>query len=88
MLYILWRHLQYYLVHCKPVDPDISLGVPGIDRAGPRRLQGELLWDFSCYLACTISVISFEVECVLKSLHNFIILHPAHAFTHSVLATP
>ena len=41
MLYILWRHLQYYLVHCKPVDPDISLGVQGIDRSGPRRLQGK-----------------------------------------------
>ena len=42
MLYILWRHLQYYLIHCKPVDPDISLGVPGIDRSGLRRLQGKL----------------------------------------------
>ena len=45
MLYILWRHLQYYLVHCKPVDPDISLGVPGIDRSGLRRLQGEVTWN-------------------------------------------
>ena len=40
LLFILWRHLQYYLIHCKPVDPDISLGVPGMDRSGLRRLQG------------------------------------------------
>ena len=61
MLYILWRHLQYYLVHCKPVDPDLSLGVPSIDGSGLRRLQGEVVWNvlvrfFVWPMHCVISV--------------------------------
>ena len=66
MLYILWRHLQYYLVHCKPVDPDISLGVPGIDRSGLRRLQGEVVWNV------LDKFIIWPMHCVI-SVHDIVL---------------
>ena len=40
-MYILWRHLQFYLVHCRPVDVDSSLGVAGVGRTAMRRMQGK-----------------------------------------------
>lgn len=41
LLYVLWSHLQFYLVYCKPIDPDSDLGVPGMaGMTGMRRMQG------------------------------------------------
>ena len=40
LLYILWCHLQFYLVHCKPVDMEGNLGVVGAGRPPMRRMQG------------------------------------------------
>ena len=40
LLYILWCHLQFYLVHCKPVDMEGNLGVAGAGRPPMRRMQG------------------------------------------------
>ena len=40
-MYILWRHLQFYLVHCRPADMDSSLGVAGVGRTAMRRMQGK-----------------------------------------------
>lgn len=43
LLYILWRHLQFYLVHCRPMKLSNEYGVKGMtDPRDPtmRRLQG------------------------------------------------
>ncbi|XP_064397234.1 nuclear pore complex protein Nup205-like isoform X2 [Halichondria panicea] len=52
LLYLLWRHLQYYLVHCKPVTSDPQM--VGMARSSMRRLQeygatqsGDLTFDLS-----------------------------------------
>ena len=40
-LYILWRHLSFYLEQCKPVDMEPDLVLPGLtSRPAMRRLQG------------------------------------------------
>ena len=41
LLYLLWRHLTYYMVHCKPVDPELTLGISGISHTSMRRMQGK-----------------------------------------------
>ena len=41
LLYVLWRHLRFYLVYCKPTDVGGDLGLPGVGRVGMRRMQGE-----------------------------------------------
>ena len=40
-LYLIWRHLQFYLVHCKPSDFAEGLIFKGIQSGGMRRLGGE-----------------------------------------------
>ena len=44
LLYVLWRHLQFYLVHCKPVGGATELGVGGVSFSKPamRSLGGQL----------------------------------------------
>ena len=44
LLYILWRHLQFYLVHCKPMGGARELGMGGASLSKPRmrKLHGQL----------------------------------------------
>ena len=40
LLFLLWRHLQYYLLHCTPVDPEPNFMLTGINQTPMRKLQG------------------------------------------------
>ena len=42
LIYILWRHLQFYLVHCKPVGGSSDLGLvgAGVGKPSMRNLHG------------------------------------------------
>ena len=42
LLYVLWRHLQFYLMHCKPVGGARGMGVGGASFTRPtmRRIDG------------------------------------------------
>ena len=42
LLYVLWRHLQFYLMHCKPVGGARAMGVGGASFTRPtmRRIDG------------------------------------------------
>ena len=52
LLYVLWRHLQFYLVHCKPVGGATELGVGGVSFSKPamRRLGGQSYLSPSLFL--------------------------------------
>ena len=41
ILYLVWRHLQFYLVLCKPSDFAEELIFKGLRGGGMRRLGGE-----------------------------------------------
>ena len=48
-LYILWRHLSFYLEQCKPVDMEPDLVLPGLtSRPAMRRLQGVNGMSWAC----------------------------------------
>ena len=48
-LYILWRHLSFYLEQCKPVDLEPDLVLPGLtSRPAMRRLQGVNGMSWAC----------------------------------------
>uniref|UniRef100_A0A8D1CGS2 Nucleoporin 205 n=1 Tax=Sus scrofa TaxID=9823 RepID=A0A8D1CGS2_PIG len=56
-LFILWRHLEYYLLHCTPTDSQESL-FASRTLFKSRRLQGKLflgvlgaIWSTTCYTA-------------------------------------
>lgn len=43
LLYILWRHLQFYLVHCRPMKLSNEFGIKGMSDPHDltmRKLQG------------------------------------------------
>uniref|UniRef100_A0A672ZRI4 Nucleoporin 205 n=1 Tax=Sphaeramia orbicularis TaxID=375764 RepID=A0A672ZRI4_9TELE len=42
-LFVLWRHLEYYLLHCTPADPKDSL-LPGAGLYRSRLTDGEINW--------------------------------------------
>lgn len=39
-LFILWRHLEFYLIHCVPADQGTSLFQLNVRKQRLRRLQG------------------------------------------------
>ena len=55
MLYLLWRHIQFYLEHCKPVGGAKDLGVGGVTFARPamRRIVGKHIQYTTQFLCIT-----------------------------------
>ena len=42
VLYILWRHIEYYYIHCVPSEEDaFELDIPRTPSVRARRLQGK-----------------------------------------------
>uniref|UniRef100_A0A672H1J2 Nucleoporin 205 n=1 Tax=Salarias fasciatus TaxID=181472 RepID=A0A672H1J2_SALFA len=61
-LFVLWRHLEYYLLHCTPSDPKDSL-LPGASLYRSRLANGESC----CLLRLGLSRVSQQDLDVLKS---------------------
>ena len=44
LLYLLWQHLQFYLLRSKPADPHLQFGKLTSTHTAMRRMQGTILY--------------------------------------------